>query len=165
MSYQQEKYGQQPYGQQPMPVMQMNAGGGGNRNAAGMPVNSDGQRAWSHGLCDCCGAGCGSCLSAWCCPCFKYGQNKARFNSLQEHGRPDPDHGGCGWGGPCFGHCVLSHCGLQWILMMITRGDIRARYSIEGGGCGDCCTSCFCQPCNLVREQHEIQLEEQSLGM
>jgi len=47
--------------QQPMPTMGMKVGGG-NRNAAGKPLDSNGKREWSHGLCGCFEA-CGTCES------------------------------------------------------------------------------------------------------
>ncbi|KAJ8701307.1 hypothetical protein PTI98_000109 [Pleurotus ostreatus] len=41
------------YQPQAMPAMVVVPGGGGNRNAKNLPMDSDG-REWSHGLCDCC---------------------------------------------------------------------------------------------------------------
>jgi hypothetical protein len=44
-----------------MPTMGMQVGGG-NRNAAGKPLDSNGKREWSHGLCGCFES-CGTCKS------------------------------------------------------------------------------------------------------
>ena len=46
----------------------------------------------------------------------------------------------------------------------MNRGHVRSRYNIKGGGCGDCCASFFCAPCQLVQESRELELEEQSFG-
>ncbi|KAJ7282032.1 PLAC8 family-domain-containing protein [Mycena rebaudengoi] len=141
--------------------MQIQAGG--NRNALNKPLDSHGKREWSHGLCDCCGA-CGTFCYSWWCPCIVHGKNKQRLRHLVDRGTPDPDGGSC-CSGSCWAHCCLnSFTGLGFILQMINRGDVRSRYSIEGGGCGDCCKSCCCGPCDLTQTSREIELEEQSFG-
>ena len=47
---------------------------------------------------------------------------------------------------------------------MMQRGAIRGRYNIKGGGCGDCCASFCCAPCELTQEARELQLEEETYG-
>ncbi|KAJ7230560.1 PLAC8-domain-containing protein [Mycena pura] len=148
--------------QQPMATMGMQVGGG-NRNAAGKPLNSSGKREWSEGLCGCFEA-CGTFCCAWWCPCIVHGKNKQRLRHLQEKGSPDPDGGSC-CSGACWAHCCLtSWFGLGWVLSCGTRGDVRSRYGIEGGGCGDCLASCCCAPCDLTQVSREIELEEKSYG-
>lgn len=121
-----------------MPTMGMQVNGG-NRNAAGKPLNSNGKRDWSHGLCGCFEA-CGTCtlfnlvwlLSstveylfiftpsvcfACFCPCIVHGKNKQRLSYLTEHGQPDHDGGSC-CSGSCFAHCLLSSCGLSGFLQV-----------------------------------------------
>jgi Cys-rich protein (TIGR01571 family) len=134
-------------------------GGGGNRNAKNMPVDEQG-REWSNGLCGCMGD-CGTCCKASFCPCIVYGQNRHRYENLRTHGVPHPNKGGC-VSGSCFGHCLVSICGLGFLLQMCTRGDMRKRYNIKGGGCGDCCAALWCTPCELTQEARELQLEEDS---
>lgn len=46
---------------------------------------------------------------------------------------------------------------------MGVRGNLRNRYRIEGGGCGDCCTAWCCAPCELTQESRELELEERSM--
>ncbi|KAJ7065305.1 PLAC8-domain-containing protein [Mycena amicta] len=152
---------QQPYiAQQPMPTMGMKQGG--NRNALGKPLNSSGKREWSHGLCDCFGA-CGTCCYSCWCPCIVHGQNKQRIQHLEDQGSPNPDVGCCS--GSCWAHCCLtSFFGVGFILQCINRGEVRGRYGISGGGCGDCMASCCCGPCDLVQVSREIELEEKSFG-
>ncbi|KAJ7282036.1 PLAC8 family-domain-containing protein [Mycena rebaudengoi] len=148
--------------QQPGPTMGMHPGGG-NRNALSKPLDSHGKREWSHGLCDCCGA-CGTFCYSWWCPCIVHGKNKQRLRHLIDRGSPEPDGGSC-CSGTCWGYCCLtSFTGLGFILQMMNRGDVRSRYSIEGGGCGDCLASCCCGPCELTQTSREIELEEQSFG-
>ncbi|KAJ6491132.1 PLAC8-domain-containing protein [Mycena sanguinolenta] len=151
---------QQPYqSQQPMPTMGMQVGGG-NRNAAGKPLDSNGKREWSHGLCGCF-EDFGTCCYACWCPCIVHGKNTQRLGHLNSNGRPDGDGGSC-CSGSCFGYCLLASCGLQWILQCSARGDTRQRYGIDGGGCGDCCTTFCCSLCDLVQVSREIELEEKS---
>ncbi|TFK33401.1 PLAC8 family-domain-containing protein [Crucibulum laeve] len=140
--------------------MMVTPGGGGNRNAKNLPVNADG-REWSNGLCDCCGDA-GTCVLAWCCPCIIYAQVKHRYEHLNNKGHPDPEHGGGCCSSDCMMHGCLTWCGFGWVLQMATRGSIRARYNIKGGGCGDCCTAFCCTPCQLTQEARELELEEQS---
>ncbi|KAJ7800970.1 PLAC8-domain-containing protein [Mycena olivaceomarginata] len=158
MAYQQQ---QQYQSQQLMPTMGMQVNGG-NRNAAGKPLNSNGKRDWSHGLCGCfesCGTFCFACF----CPCIVHGKNKQRLSYLTEHGQPDHD-GGSYCSGSCFAHCLLSSCGLSGFLQCSNRGDTRSRYGIDGGGCGDCCAAFCCAPCDLTQVSREIELEEKSFG-
>jgi Cys-rich protein (TIGR01571 family) len=159
MSHSARVYQQQPTGTHGMVVA---PGGGGNRNAKNMPVDADG-REWSHGLCGCMSA-CGTCLCATCFPCVIYGKNKHRYDHLNFQGVPHPEHGGSCCSGSCIGHGLLTICGFGFVLQMMNRGNVRNRYNIKGGGCGDCCTSFWCAPCQLVQESREIELEEQSFG-
>ncbi|KAF8998889.1 PLAC8-domain-containing protein [Hymenopellis radicata] len=152
-----------PYNQQPTATQPMTVGMGGNRNAKNKPMKQDG-RAWSFGLCSCSGA-CGTCktrCTALWCPCVVYGRNKQRLEHLNRAGYPDPEHGGC-VNDDCLVHGLLTFCvGFGWILQIPLRGNIRTRYNIAGGACGDCCTTFCCSPCELTQGSQEIQLEEQS---
>ncbi|ESK88951.1 hypothetical protein Moror_13173 [Moniliophthora roreri MCA 2997] len=134
--------------------------GGGNRNVKNKPLDSNGKRDWSVGLCSC-GDEDGGCFYAWCCPCIVHGQNKQRFEHLQRNNSPDPE-GGSTCGGDCWLHCCLTCFGFGWVLQMMNRTNVRERYGIEGGFCGDLCTALCCTPCELAQERIEIQLEEQS---
>ncbi|GLB38922.1 putative PLAC8 family protein [Lyophyllum shimeji] len=145
--------------QQPMATPGMMAVGG-NRNAKNLPMTAEG-RDWSNGLFDCCNDA-STCFLAWCCPCVVYGQNKQRLEYLQSKGQPDPEAGGC-CNSDCIIHAAITGCfGAGWILQMMNRGNVRGRYSVKGGGCGDCMSSCCCAPCALTQESQEIALEEQS---
>ncbi|KAJ7102896.1 PLAC8 family-domain-containing protein [Mycena epipterygia] len=148
--------------EQPTPTMSMQIGGG-NRNAAGKPLNSHGEREWSHGLCGCFEA-CGTyCYACWC-PCVVYGKNKQRVSHLNNRSSPDPDGGSC-CSGSCWAHLFLnSFFGAGFILQCINRGEVRGRYGVEGGGCGDCCASFWCGPCDLTQVSREIELEEKSFN-
>lgn len=157
------QYGQKAYVQQPQPTPGMVIGGGGNRNAKNMPMGADG-REWSNGLCDCCDAP-GTCLLSWCCPCISYAKNKHRYEHLNSRGTPDPEHGGSCCSGDCMLHALIAGCcGGGWILQFMQRGNVRSRYNIKGGSCGDCCTAFFCSPCELTQESRELELEEKSFG-
>ncbi|KAF4581729.1 hypothetical protein EYR40_002745 [Pleurotus pulmonarius] len=151
------------YQPQAMPGMIVAPGGGGNRNAKNLPMDADG-REWSHGLCDCC-ADVGTCLIATFFPCIVYAQNKQRYEHLAR-GQPDPERGGSGLNGDCLLHGCITCCfGIGCVLQIPLRGYLRRRYSIKGGGCGDCMISCCCTPCGLTQEARELELEEASLGL
>ncbi|KIJ22924.1 hypothetical protein M422DRAFT_196528 [Sphaerobolus stellatus SS14] len=137
----------------------MNAGG--NRNALGKPFDKDGKREWSHDFFDCFGD-VGTCCLAYFLPCVAYGQNRSRLRHLQDKGTPHP-HGGDSCTGACCGHACLLYCGFYWILQMNLRGEVRRRYNIDGGGCGDCMAALCCHPCELTQDSREIELEERSL--
>ncbi|TFK33668.1 PLAC8 family-domain-containing protein [Crucibulum laeve] len=141
--------------------MMVAPGGGGNRNAKNLPVEADG-REWSSGLFDCCDD-MGTCLISWFLPCIMYSKIKHRYEHLNNKGFPDPEQGGSICTSDCMLHgCITGCCGMGWILQMSTRGSIRGRYNIKGGGCGDCCTAFCCTPCELTQEARELELEEQS---
>ncbi|KAJ7643320.1 PLAC8-domain-containing protein [Mycena polygramma] len=148
--------------QQPMPSMGMQLGGG-NRNAAGKPVDSNGKREWSHGFFGCFEE-CGTCCFACVCPCVVYGKNKQRLSHLQSENSPHPD-GGDFCSVPCWAHFALNAVtSLGCILACMNRGEVRERYGIDGGGCGDCCGSYCCHACDLTQVSREIELEEKSYG-
>ncbi|KAL1679624.1 PLAC8 family-domain-containing protein [Schizophyllum commune] len=145
-------------------MLAVKGGGGGNRNAKGLPVGPDGQRPWSHGLCTCtedCGLFCRAC----CDPCVIYGRNKQRYEHLHLYGVPDPQNGkGEKGDDACQRHAwITCFFGSGWLFQIPLRGKLRKRYGIRGSCMGDCCSSSFCQPCALAQESRELALEEESL--
>ncbi|KAH8085981.1 PLAC8-domain-containing protein, partial [Cristinia sonorae] len=135
---------------------------GGNKNAMSKPFDRNGSRPWSHGLFSCFGD-CSTCLTAWCCPCIVWGQNKTRLEHLERTGQPHPD-GGESCGSDCMLHLLLDVCGgWGWVLAVVSRGDSRERYSIEGNAFKDFFAAWCCHACELTQESREIELEEQSL--
>eukprot|EP00898_Chlorokybus_atmophyticus_P005664 jgi/Chlat1/6099/Chrsp40S05675 len=121
---------------------------------------------WQSELTDCCAnpGGFGLCCYAcWCTSCL-YGQN------VELQGKPDAI---CG--GSCFGACLLhfvlggmfSTAGaifgipvcppFSWIVQMVTRNQIRTRYSLPQTPCHDCLVSCFCACCALAQENRELR--------
>ncbi|KAF8325756.1 PLAC8 family-domain-containing protein [Cantharellus anzutake] len=152
--------------QQPSTAPQMAISGGeglgGNRNALGKPLNGPaGHRDWSFGLCDFCGA-CQTCLFAFCCPCFAYGQNMSRLKYLKNQGTPHPE-GGTVLNAESVTYYAFMHLYIPGCYSMIGRREVRKRYNIEGNLCTDCLTQCFCSPCSITQESREIELEEQTL--
>lgn len=58
----------------------------------------------------------------------------------------------------CLLMCGIMHftcCG--WIYVMIKRKEIRERFGIRGGGCGDCCTTYWCPCCSLIQQDAEVK--------
>ena len=39
---------------------------------------------------------------------------------------------------------------------MIKRGDIRRRFDIPGSGVGDCCAAFWCQCCQVIQADKEV---------
>jgi len=105
---------------------------------------------FKEGFCGCFGD-IKSCLIGYCAPCVLYGMNVNELN-------------GGGTGGPCFKWCCLGCCGLCWIAGMGTRGEIRARYNIEGSGGKDCFAHACCGLCALTQESREIKLRKAEGG-
>ncbi|KAF9254269.1 PLAC8-domain-containing protein [Marasmius fiardii PR-910] len=136
---------------------------GGNRNSKNKPLDQDGKRDWSVGICSCEDEnGCGTCCLAWICPCVVYGKNRKRFNSLQSGRGRERDPGGCN--GDCWVHCCLVALGWGWVIQISSRSEIRARYNIRGGCLGDCCAAYWCTPCELAQEHIELDLEERTMA-
>lgn len=46
---------------------------------------------------------------------------------------------------------------------MLQRKQVRDKYRIEGGGCGDCCVSFLCPCCGLLQQANEIEERESML--
>ncbi|RHZ83117.1 hypothetical protein Glove_99g355 [Diversispora epigaea] len=101
-------------------------------------------RPWKHGFCSCLGD-CGTSLLTWCFPCITYGQNKTALN-------PDAS---------CFCNALIYYClmgcSLCWIPATSNRGEIRAKYNIEGSGLEDCMAHFCCTCCALVQEARELK--------
>ncbi|KAI0053148.1 PLAC8-domain-containing protein [Auriscalpium vulgare] len=136
--------------------------GGGNKNAHGMDVGTDGKRDWSFGLFGCFQEMSTCCLACWC-PCVMYGKNKQRLHHLQHQGTPHPEHGEA-FSSDCFVYGCINGCaGLGCLLQFGTRKETRDRYGIRGGFGDQCLGSCLCGICGLVQESREIDGEEQSL--
>ncbi|KAA1473151.1 PLAC8-domain-containing protein [Dentipellis sp. KUC8613] len=134
--------------------------GGGNRNVLNKPYNGNREREWSHGLCSCFGDIGTCCLATWL-PCMAYSSNKSRLDYLERNGTPHPTHGEI-CSGDCVIHGLITLCGCGWVLQIGVRNNVRNRYAIEGGACGDCMSAFCCAPCELTQESREIQLEEHS---
>ncbi|KIW12538.1 hypothetical protein PV08_09815 [Exophiala spinifera] len=101
--------------------------------------------SWTFGLFDCFSPFGTCCLSCWC-PCILYGRTYAR-----DHGDPDAS----GMNASCCAWYMLSCFGAQCILQCLNRTSMRERHGIEGGSCGDFCTSCCCTCCALIQEDKE----------
>jgi len=144
---------------QPTPAMTVT----GHRNPMNVPIEQDGRRDWSNGLCDYFGV-CGTCcLSCWC-PCITYSRNKHRYDHLNTQGSPDPERGGGYCNPDCAIHGMLTFVGYSFVMQFMLRGNIRERYKIKGSPWRDCCAAMWCTPCELTQESRELELEEASYG-
>jgi len=100
---------------------------------------------WQAGFCDCL-KDTTSCAISCCVPCWQYGQN---VRQLHFEASPPTE---------CIKYCCLSCCGLQFILGMMTRGEIRNKYNIEGSPVMDCLVHCCLPCCSLSQEHRELKL-------
>ncbi|KAI9811073.1 MAG: hypothetical protein M1827_005655 [Pycnora praestabilis] len=153
-------YPQQPMAQSPppqqgyvapqqQPVYQSHVGA---TTSGGVEYNGP-VRDWENSFWDCCAPTNICCMAYWC-PCILYGKTHARLD--------DPtlsNYSACN--GSCIGWFALATCGFQWVLQMINRGDVRARYKLDGSGAGDCLRSYCCPCCVLVQEEKEVLLKTQ----
>ncbi|KAF7318524.1 HD domain-containing protein [Mycena chlorophos] len=144
--------------EQPMPTIEMKAGN--PRNALNLPINAEGERAWSHSFFGCC-SDCGLlCYTLWC-PCIMHGKNRQRLRSLQESNSPDLDPSSVS--GSCIAWAILAPLGLGCIPQCFNRGEVRARYGIQGSGCMDCLATHYCPHADMIQVSRELELEEKSL--
>ncbi|EPS35178.1 hypothetical protein H072_11534 [Dactylellina haptotyla CBS 200.50] len=163
---QQQTYGQQTYDQrdyqspppqsvqspqpvhqqsftQPPPQPQMETKGV-HSGQSGQPSD------WEHGMCGCFGDMGKCCMTCWC-PCITYGRIQHR---LRNNTNSEPSN--CN--GHCWGFCgLMCLCGVQWVLGMMQRGEIRHRYNLDGSGIGDCCRHFWCECCTLIQEDRETE--------
>ncbi|KAK6362274.1 hypothetical protein TWF730_005970 [Orbilia blumenaviensis] len=146
-SYQEHQHSTPPQAISPTPVQptphpQMEQKG--VTNHAGKPG------PWQHGMCGCFGD-CGKCCMTFWCPCITYGkiQHRLRNNDMSNYSNCN---------GHCWGFCgLMCLCGVQWVMGMMQRGEIRQRYNVEGSGFGDCCRHFWCECCVLIQEDRETE--------
>ncbi|KAB8217302.1 PLAC8 family-domain-containing protein [Aspergillus novoparasiticus] len=118
---------------------------------ASQSSSSDQLNKWSHSIWGCCSPT-RICLLGCCCPCFLYGKTQSRLNdpALQEHTYLNGD---------CCLYTVTQSCGLHCLILARKRTDLRKRYRLSGGVCGDCLQAWCCSSCVLI--QHEKEIEKQ----
>jgi len=100
---------------------------------------------WDQTLCSC--TPCGACCLGTFCPCMLYGRISSKFTN-------PTDSDGCN--SACCCYCVAQIFGFGCCLVMNKRSDVRNRYHIEGGCCGDLCAASCCHCCALVQMDNEI---------
>tara|TARA_R110002003_G_scaffold111_17_gene9532 strand:- start:7776 stop:8000 length:225 start_codon:yes stop_codon:yes gene_type:complete len=44
---------------------------------------------------------------------------------------------------------------------MLNRGDMRAKYHLNGNACTDCLCACCCTPCDVTQQDKESAFREQ----
>ncbi|KAF2732316.1 PLAC8-domain-containing protein [Polyplosphaeria fusca] len=108
---------------------------------------------WHHSGSACCSPFSTCCLTWWC-PCISYGRTHHRVRNNNDMS----GYSTCNLS--CVGYTGLACLGLSFILPMIQRGDIRAKYHLQGNGCKDCLCACCCAPCDLQQQDKESQYRE-----
>ncbi|KAL7897232.1 PLAC8 family domain-containing protein [Trichoderma sp. SZMC 28014] len=112
------------------------------------------ENGWANGFFDCFSPA-DLCLKTSFFPCVTYGKTQARLRNKMD------SYSCCN--GSCCAFAVLLHCGLQCILTTMQRSELRSKYNLEGGGCGDCCRSCWCTCCVLMQNEKEAEERESIL--
>lgn len=62
----------------------------------------------------------------------------------------------------CMAFCGLACFGISFVLPMMNRSDVRAKYHLKGNGCTDCLCACCCTPCDLTQQDKEVTYREES---
>ncbi|RSL70844.1 hypothetical protein CEP53_001744 [Fusarium sp. AF-6] len=107
---------------------------------------------WQSSLCDC--SPCDSCLLSTFLPCILFGRTSQRMRNA-------PNIPVESTNSECMIFCgIQSFTGCGWIYNMMRRGEIHEKYSIEGSGMGDCCTSFWCLCCALVQQDNEVRARQ-----
>ncbi|KAI1439739.1 PLAC8-domain-containing protein [Annulohypoxylon stygium] len=102
---------------------------------------------WQNSLCNC--SPCGSCILGTFAPCLLVGRTSSR---LRDPTDPSPEY----FNGDCIIHGGLTLIFSGWIFSMMKRTEIRERFGIPGSGCGDCCAAFWCQCCQVIQADNEI---------
>ncbi|KAF2704682.1 PLAC8-domain-containing protein [Pleomassaria siparia CBS 279.74] len=111
------------------------------------------EQDWHHSGSSCCSPF-GTCMLSWCCPCIAHGRSHHR---VKNDGNMS-DYSCCNLS--CCAYTALGFIGLSFILPMISRGDMRAKYHLKGNGCKDCMCACCCGPCDLTQQDKESTWRE-----
>lgn len=126
---------------------------------------------WQNSLMNC--SPCGSCILGSILPClrkssiFQLSANTHgcvwRLNVMTVVGRtssrlrdpsnPSPEY----LNGDCAIHGVLTLLASGWLYSMIKRTEVRERFEIPGSGCGDCCAAFWCQCCQVIQADKEVE--------
>ncbi|KAF2175118.1 hypothetical protein K469DRAFT_702992 [Zopfia rhizophila CBS 207.26] len=113
---------------------------------------------WHHNGSSCCRPF-GTCMLTCFCPCITYGRTRHRI-------KQDGDlkaYSCCNASCMAFtGITCLTGGTLTFILPMIQRGDMRAKYHLAGNGCKDCLCACCCSCCDLVQQDKEAKYWEEA---
>lgn len=112
------------------------------------------KQEWHNSGASCCSP-MGTCCMAWWCPCFQYGKTRHRSKNNGNMA------GYSSFNSSCLAFCGLGCLGVSFILPMINRGDVRAKYHLNGNACTDCLCACCCQPCDMVQQEKEIIYREE----
>jgi Cys-rich protein (TIGR01571 family) len=64
----------------------------------------------------------------------------------------------------CLGFYGLSCLGIEFIMPMLNRGDMRAKYHLEGNACKDCLCAFCCTPCDVAQQDKESAFREEERG-
>ncbi|KAF2435470.1 hypothetical protein EJ08DRAFT_729960 [Tothia fuscella] len=84
-------------------------------------------------------------------PCIAYGRTQHRLHKDSQLKNWSMFNGDCClyWATTCFT--------MQWIPLMLQRGDIREKYGLKGNSCTDCLCAGFCTPCALTQCDKEVE--------
>lgn len=74
-------------------------------------------------------------MGAWfCSPCL-FGRTSTRMEHFPDDDKTDFMNGSCAL------MCGAGCCHLHWLVTLFKRGDMRAKFGINGDGCTDCLVS------------------------
>lgn len=108
-------------------------------------VVSKTSREWSSGVCSCM-EDCGVCMGGLCCPGIMICRVSDAIGNKES---------GCG--------TICGGCIAQFLVIPLccatctTRAEVRDRFSIHGGSCGNCMTTICCLQCAVCQVRREIK--------
>ncbi|OAL45639.1 PLAC8-domain-containing protein [Pyrenochaeta sp. DS3sAY3a] len=96
----------------------------------------------------------GTCLLSCCCPCVLYGRIRHRSKNAGNMVNYST------FNGDCLAFTGVSCLGVPFILSMISRGDMRAKYHLSGSTAKDCLCAFCCLHCDIAQQDKEVTYRE-----
>ncbi|KAK4152981.1 PLAC8 family-domain-containing protein [Chaetomidium leptoderma] len=105
---------------------------------------------FQEGLCDFFSGG--HCFEGCCCPCIVVNKTQQLLDDPDEKTPSGCGCMGCAW-------CLLTtFAGMSCFVGWKQRNDMRKRYQIEGGSCGDMWKNLCCPCCSVIQQYKEVEM-------
>jgi Cys-rich protein (TIGR01571 family) len=98
------------------------------------------------------------CILTCFCPCVTFGKTHHRTRKSATLEGYSPINASC------LGFWASSWFGVHWIPMLMQRGDVRAKYNLEGTMMEDCLRAYYCGCCDLIQVEKEAVYRSSEAG-